>query len=81
MALIRDNEWIFERSENLKKEVRINSIKIWGDKDRLLLDCEMLSDRRIKLNGIFRKDGAEIIATDEGTQISSGKGGVGLGGN
>ncbi|MFA5168782.1 MAG: hypothetical protein WC530_09665 [Candidatus Omnitrophota bacterium] len=80
LALIKDNEWIFERSENLKKEVRINSVKIWDNKNRLLLDCEMLSNRRIALNGIFRKDGAEIIATNEGMTIkSSGKSSVELG--
>ena len=81
LALIRDNEWIFERSVTLKKEVKINSIKIWDDRDRLLLDCQMLSNKKIKLNGIFRKGDAEIIATDEGLHIrSSGEGGVGLGG-
>ena len=81
LALMRDNEWIFERTARLKKEVRINSLKIWDENNNLLLDCKLLSNKRIKLNGIFRKDGAEIIATDEGLHVkSSGKTSVGLGG-
>ncbi|MDE2215194.1 MAG: hypothetical protein KGJ61_08790 [Candidatus Omnitrophica bacterium] len=81
IAMIKDNKWIYQRSKNFKKEVRLNLIKIWDGQNRLLLDCEMLSNTRIKLNGVFRKDGSEIIATDEGLRINSvGKWGVGLGG-
>ena len=79
MALIRDNNWYLETDKKLRKEIGINSLKVWDENNNLLLDCKLLSDHVIKLNGIFRYNGTEIKATDSGIEIS-GRGGYGLGG-
>jgi len=81
LAIIRDNEWIFERTAKLRKEIKLNSVKAWDDKNRLVLDCELLSNKIIKLKGIFRKGNSEIIATDEGLTVNSRGEAVGLGGS
>ena len=81
LCLIKDNEWVSENKTGLRKESTINSLKVWDDKNRLILDVAILSDRLIKLNGIFYKKGAEIIATDEGLRINSKGTSVGLGGS
>ncbi len=82
LALIKDNECELTRDERLKTERRPNSLKLWDENNNLLLDCELLSNKEIKLNGIFRNNGGEIIAiaTDKGLQISSLKTRVELGG-
>ena len=81
LAIIRDNDWIFEQIPKLRKEIKPNLIKLWDDKDRLILDCELLSNKVIKLNGIFRKGNAEIIASDKNLIVNSRGSFIGLGGS
>lgn len=80
LCLIRDNEWVLENKFGLRKESTIDSLKVWDDKNRIILDVEAVSDRLIKLNGVFYKKGAEVIATDEGLKINSVGTSIGLGG-
>jgi hypothetical protein len=73
---------------NNKNELIVNAL-IYNEKNKLIglinnnqwAIEEIISDRLIKLNGVFRKSNAEIIATDEGMKINPHGSGIGLGGN
>jgi len=81
IGLINNNQWAIEPMVGLRKESGINWLKVWDSTNQLILDIEIISDRLIKLNGVFRKSNAEIIATDEGMRINPHGSGIGLGGN
>jgi hypothetical protein len=81
IGLINNNQWAIEPMVGLRKESGINWLKVWDSTNQLILDIEIISDRLIKLNGVFRKSNAEIIATDEGMKINPHGSGIGLGGN
>lgn len=81
IGLINNNQWVIEPKHGLRKASGINWLKVWDKSESLILDIEVVSTKLIKLNGIFRKSGAEIIATDNGMTINAKGSGVGIGGS